>query len=102
MLNISTFFADNDYKAFNEETLNYYHDTKHVQSGMVQGWNKFCLTGGIVEYSAKLPGKGEIGGLWPACKCFELFPVESRASELMPFIKMCSSSHEFTILTCYD
>lgn len=41
-------------------------DTKHVQSAMLQGWNKFCITGGIVEFSAKLPGKGSIGGLWPA------------------------------------
>jgi len=27
--------------------------TKHYQSGMVQGWNKFCFTGGIVEISAR-------------------------------------------------
>jgi beta-glucanase (GH16 family) len=68
VLNITTNFADNDYKAFNEKTKKFYHDTKHVQTAMVQGWNKFCLTGGIVEYSAKLPGKGATGGLWPACK----------------------------------
>ena len=33
---------------------------------MVQGWNKFCFTGGIVEINAKLPGDPKIGGLWPA------------------------------------
>lgn len=33
---------------------------------MIQGWNKFCFTGGIVEINAKLPGNGNIGGLWPA------------------------------------
>ena len=33
---------------------------------MLQGWNKFCLTGGIVEFSAKLPGDPQTGGLWPA------------------------------------
>ena len=33
---------------------------------MVNGWNKFCFTGGIVEISAKLPGKHNAGGLWPA------------------------------------
>ena len=58
----------NDYKAFDEDTKKFYLDTKHVQSGMVQGWNKFCLTGGIVEFSAKLPGKASVGGLWPACE----------------------------------
>ena len=33
---------------------------------MVQGWNKFCLTGGIIEFNAKLPGDPKTGGLWPA------------------------------------
>lgn len=39
---------------------------KNYQSGMIQGWNKFCFTGGIIEISAKLPGNSNIGGLWPA------------------------------------
>ena len=66
VLKITTNLKDNDYKAFNEKTKKFYMDTKHVQSAMIQGWNKFCITGGIVEFSAKLPGKGSIGGLWPA------------------------------------
>lgn len=40
--------------------------TKSYQSGMIQSWNKFCFTGGIIEISAQLPGKYNIGGLWPA------------------------------------
>lgn len=40
--------------------------TKNYQSSMIQGWNKFCFTGGIVEVRARLPGKYDIGGLWPA------------------------------------
>ena len=40
--------------------------TKNYQSGMLQSWNKFCFTGGIVEVSSKLPGNAYIGGLWPA------------------------------------
>lgn len=39
---------------------------KEFKSGMVQSWNKFCFTGGIVEFSAKLPGAYGIAGLWPA------------------------------------
>ena len=66
MLNISTIQKDNKYKAFNEKTFKYYADAKHVETGMVQGWNKFCLTGGIIEFSAKLPGDPKVGGLWPA------------------------------------
>jgi len=67
-LNISTIQKVNDYRAFNEKTKKFYADKKHVQSAMLQGWNKFCFTGGIVEFSAKLPGKHNIGGLWPARK----------------------------------
>lgn len=33
-------------------------------SGMVQSWNKFCFTGGLVELSVKLPGSQ--AGYWPA------------------------------------
>ena len=40
--------------------------TKNYQSAMINGWNKFCFTGGIVEISARLPGRYDIGGLWPA------------------------------------
>lgn len=68
VLNITTIHKTNKYKAFNEKTKKFYVDAKHIQSGMVQGWNKFCITGGIVEFSAKLPGDPTVGGLWPACK----------------------------------
>eukprot|EP00977_Amphora_coffeiformis_P015296 scaffold4496_cov134-Amphora_coffeaeformis.AAC.1 len=40
--------------------------TKEARSAMVQSWNKFCFTGGIVEFSAQLPGNPYTGGLWPA------------------------------------
>ena len=39
---------------------------KHFSSGMLQSWNKFCLTGGIVEARVTLPGSANVGGLWPA------------------------------------
>lgn len=66
VLNITTIHKTNKYKAFDEKKKKFYVDEKHVQSGMVQSWNKFCITGGIVEFSAKLPGDPTIGGLWPA------------------------------------
>jgi beta-glucanase (GH16 family) len=40
--------------------------TKHFKSAMLQTWNKFCFTGGIVEAKVQLPGSSNIGGLWPA------------------------------------
>ncbi|CAB9513078.1 Beta-glucan synthesis-associated protein KRE6 [Seminavis robusta] len=41
-------------------------ETKEFKSGMLQSWNKFCFTGGIVEFSAKMPGDPNVAGLWPA------------------------------------
>lgn len=61
----------NAYKAFNEKTKKFYADKKYIQSGMVQSWNKFCMTGGIIEFSASLPGDPSIGGLWPAREWME-------------------------------
>jgi beta-glucanase (GH16 family) len=68
MLNITTEQKVNNYKAFDEDKKVFYADKKHVQSGMLQSWNKFCFIGGIVEFSAKLPGDPISGGLWPARK----------------------------------
>jgi beta-glucanase (GH16 family) len=55
-----------------QESLNKTHHsvnvTKEFRSGMMQSWNKFCFTGGIIEMSAKLPGDSKTGGLWPASK----------------------------------
>lgn len=36
------------------------------KSGMVQTWNKFCFTGGLIEASVSLPGDNNVHGLWPA------------------------------------
>jgi beta-glucanase (GH16 family) len=37
--------------------------TKNYTSGMVQSWNKFCFTGGVLEIAINMPGAA---GLWPA------------------------------------
>ncbi|ETV75246.1 hypothetical protein H257_10438 [Aphanomyces astaci] len=31
-------------------------NTLHYSAGMMQSWNKFCMQGGLIEVSAKLPG----------------------------------------------
>ena len=41
------------------EQLN--HDL-NFQSGMLQSWNKFCFTTGIIEVSLSLPGSGNVPG----------------------------------------
>lgn len=66
LLKIKTEKKENAYRAFNEKTKKFFNDKKYIQSAMLQGWNKFCFTGGIIEFSAKMPGSPRIGGLWPA------------------------------------
>ncbi|EAU88719.1 beta-glucan synthesis-associated protein KRE6 [Coprinopsis cinerea okayama7 len=36
------------------------------RSGMIQTWNKFCFTGGLIEAMVRLPGFSDVAGLWPA------------------------------------
>ncbi|KAG5179401.1 beta-1,6-glucan active enzyme, family GH16 [Tribonema minus] len=65
-LNITTTNEDIEFDYWDERAKRFKTMTKVYKSGMVQGWNKFCFTGGIVEVSAALPGEAYIGGLWPA------------------------------------
>lgn len=67
-LNISVIHEDISFKAFTTASASAKMGTvtKNYQSGMIQGWNKFCFLGGIATVRAKLPGKYDIGGLWPA------------------------------------
>ena len=41
------------------------HDLEYM-GGMIQTWNKFCFTGGILEAAVMLPGSNNVHGLWPA------------------------------------
>jgi beta-glucanase (GH16 family) len=81
VLNITTEQKTNAYRAFDEVKKEFYADKKYVQSGMIQSWNKFCFTGGAVEFSAKLPGDPHKGGLWPARKCSIVLSDRNRSDE---------------------
>jgi len=50
------------YKEWNEGKAKYETLTKNYTSGMIQSWNKFCFTGGILEMSIELPGEVDSGG----------------------------------------
>ncbi|KAH9955314.1 glycoside hydrolase family 16 protein [Russula dissimulans] len=41
------------------------HNLSYI-SGMIQSWNKFCFTGGLIEVSVQLPGSSSKAGFWPA------------------------------------
>ena len=49
---------DLKFEAFQNHGLNY-------RSGMLQSWNKMCFTGGMLEASISLPGRGDTIGFWP-------------------------------------
>jgi len=58
--------ADTEIVGFDDVKLKKTHVTKHFRSAMLQSWNKFCFTGGIIEAEVTMPGKHNVGGLWPA------------------------------------
>lgn len=41
-------------------------ETRHLQTAMVQTWQKFCFSEGAAEVRARLPGRASQAGLWPA------------------------------------
>ena len=51
---------------FNDTSQKRMRATKNFKSAMLQTWNKFCFTGGIIEGQFQMPGKSRVGGLWPA------------------------------------
>lgn len=58
--------ASTDIVGFDDVKLQKTRSVKHFRSAMIQSWNKFCFTGGIIEAQATMPGKSSVGGLWPA------------------------------------
>lgn len=65
-LKISTYLETTAWNRYDEVKKVWKHEIKNFTSGMVQSWNKFCFTGGIVEVDVIFPGDPYIGGLWPA------------------------------------
>jgi hypothetical protein len=63
---ITTQAIDTEIIGYDDVNRKNTHVTKHFKSAMLQSWNKFCFTGGIIEAEVILPGKHDIGGLWPA------------------------------------
>jgi hypothetical protein len=56
-----------EWTEWDKSTLRMEHRVKNYTSGMVQSWNKFCFTGGVLEMKITLPGGFDTGsGVWPA------------------------------------
>ncbi|KAL7537593.1 hypothetical protein ACHAWF_005834 [Thalassiosira exigua] len=58
--------ADTTVVGFDDATFEKERATKHFRSAMLQSWNKFCFAGGVLEAEIALPGRHDVGGLWPA------------------------------------
>jgi len=65
-LKIATYLEKTEWNRFDHAKKTWEHQVTNFTSGMVQSWNKFCFTGGIVEVDLIFPGEPYIGGLWPA------------------------------------
>ena len=65
-LEIRSKVSETHWTSYDTLKKTYKKETRYFKSGMVQSWEKFCFTGGIVEVDVSLPGAPDIGGLWPA------------------------------------
>jgi hypothetical protein len=65
-LEILTELDKTEWRHYDIVKKKYKHVTKYFKSGMLQSWDKFCFTGGIVEVDVIFPGDPYIGGVWPA------------------------------------
>ncbi|GAX27330.1 hypothetical protein FisN_23Lh095 [Fistulifera solaris] len=65
-LRIATYLERTEWNRYDHIKKEWKHEIKNFTSGMVQSWEKFCFTGGIVEVDVIFPGEAYIGGLWPA------------------------------------
>jgi beta-glucanase (GH16 family) len=59
---IETTTEDTKWKGWNPYKKKYETMSRHFKSGMLQSWNKFCYTGGILEIDLQLPGRHDVGG----------------------------------------
>lgn len=66
MLEIHTYVEKTEWNHYDNINKKWKHVQTNFTSGMVQTWDKFCFTGGIVEVDIVFPGDPFIGGLWPA------------------------------------
>lgn len=63
---IKTTTEDTTWRGWNPYKKRYETMKRSFKSGMLQSWDKFCYTGGILEVDVQFPGSHDVGGLWPA------------------------------------
>lgn len=63
-LKMSTLLQKTEWNRYDHVNNEWKKERTNFTSGMIQSWNKFCFTGGIVEMDIIFPGEPYIGGLW--------------------------------------
>jgi len=58
---IETNTEDTKWRDYNPYKKSYEIMSRHFKSGMLQSWNKFCYTGGILELDVVFPGRHDTG-----------------------------------------
>lgn len=66
MLKVATQIGKTKWQRYDAVKKEWKKEATYFNSGMVQSWEKFCFTGGILEIDVILPGDPFVGGLWPA------------------------------------
>jgi len=66
MLKIKAAVGKTEWNRYDHVKKEWKNEKSYFNSGMMQSWEKFCFTGGIVEIDIMFPGEAFIGGLWPA------------------------------------
>mmetsp|Transcript_1073 Transcript_1073/g.1368 ORF Transcript_1073/g.1368 Transcript_1073/m.1368 type:complete len:685 (-) Transcript_1073:264-2318(-) len=66
MLKMSAQAEKTEWNRYDHVKKEWKKEKTYFKSGMVQSWDKFCFTGGIVEIDIIFPGNPYVGGLWPA------------------------------------
>jgi beta-glucan synthesis-associated protein KRE6 len=66
MLKIATQIGKTEWVRYDHVKKEWKQEHAFYKSGMMQSWEKFCFTGGILEVEIIFPGDPFIGGLWPA------------------------------------
>ena len=76
-------------------TFDLYNTEKQFKSAMLQGWNKFCYTGGYLEARLRQPGTATQSGMWAA---FWTLANLGRAG----YLETTAGMWPFTYSTCDD
>lgn len=88
---IETNTQDTKWKGWNPYKKKYETMVRHFKSGMLQSWNKFCYTGGILELDVTFPGRHDVGKI-PLSRIKEIYVSRNAHSFSVYLWELCFHS----------